>query len=170
MVPPLSYTVHFFFLLLLAGTKATVCGLSAVQSHSCCEQTCWLLSAVDFTNAIVGHRGVSKRDSPKQHITVKRHTQRYSRDTCKGWSDHIHTLNLWQSFCLFRSIYLPTSPHSLSHTDKLEGMEYSAHVSESISHLWPCSLPLPWVAGVRDWRAGIPAQQTHEPHQPLIAA
>lgn len=43
-----------------AGTKATCCWLSAVQSQSCCVQTCWLLSAADFTDAVMGHREVSK--------------------------------------------------------------------------------------------------------------
>lgn len=62
--------VYWAYLLPLmrAGTKATCCWLSAVQSQSCCVQTCWLLSAADFTDAVMGHREVSKGRRQSQII------------------------------------------------------------------------------------------------------
>lgn len=71
MGTPLRTTeVHWAYLLplMLAGTKATCCWLSAVLSQSRCAQTCWLLSAADFTDATVGHTGVSKEERQSQAI------------------------------------------------------------------------------------------------------
>ena len=154
---PLRYTEHIFLLLMRAGTKATCCWLSAVLSQSCCVQTCWLLSAADSTDATVGHRGVSKgRETvPPQYITIKRHTG-WSVCVCvggghawdatppvKGRSDLVlfppsASAAVSPSLTVYLSACPPpphthTHTHTRSHADRLEGMKYAAHVSESIS-------------------------------------
>lgn len=155
-----------------AGTKATCCWLSAVLSQSCCVQTCWLLSAADFTDAIVGHRGVSKGERQSQTIhhykEAQRNTHRMQR-SCKGRSDPVLPLRHQLSLCLFQSICLRVSlALCISHrqTGGHEICSTCIRVNQPTLTL-QSTTPL----GSQSERLGRRDScvvDTHKPHQPLI--
>lgn len=98
-----------------AGTEATCCWLSAALSQSCCAQTCWLLSTADFTDAMVGHGGVSKAERQSQTMYHRKETHRETHTGCNftvkphlSWS-LAASLSFWifLSVCLLRSLRLP---------------------------------------------------------------